>query len=53
MYAGPAFERRYRQAGVIRQRTEGTTKLNSLRRKELDARFPGLLDAVLAGCAGV
>jgi DNA-binding transcriptional ArsR family regulator len=40
-----------REAGVIRQRTEGTTKLNSLRRDELDARFPGLLDAVLSGCA--
>ena len=40
-----------REAGVIRQRTEGTTKLNSLRREELDARFPGLLGAVLDGCA--
>ena len=38
-----------REAGVIRQRLEGTTKLNSLRRRDLDARFPGLLDAVLAG----
>jgi DNA-binding transcriptional ArsR family regulator len=40
-----------REAGVIRQRTEGTTKLNSLRRDELESRFPGLLDAVLSGCA--
>jgi DNA-binding transcriptional ArsR family regulator len=39
-----------REAGLIRQRTEGTTKLNSLRRQELDDRFPGLLAAVLAGC---
>ncbi len=38
-----------REAGLIRQRTEGTTKLNSLRRAELDGRFPGLLKAVLAG----
>ena len=38
-----------REAGVIRQRIEGTTKLNSLRREELDSRFPGLLGAVLAG----
>jgi DNA-binding transcriptional ArsR family regulator len=38
-----------REAGVIRQRLEGTTKLNSLRRSDLDARFPGLLDAVLRG----
>jgi DNA-binding transcriptional ArsR family regulator len=36
-----------REAGVIRQRVEGTTKLNSLRRQDLDARFPGLLDSVL------
>jgi DNA-binding transcriptional ArsR family regulator len=37
-----------REAGVINQRREGTTKLTSLRRDDLDARFPGLLDAVLA-----
>jgi DNA-binding transcriptional ArsR family regulator len=36
-----------REAGVIRQRLIGTTKVNTLRREELDARFPGLLDAVL------
>lgn len=38
-----------REAGVIRQRQLGTTRLNSLRGAELDARFPGLLGAVLAG----
>ena len=37
-----------REAGVIRQRQEGTARLNTLRRDDLDARFPGLLDAVLA-----
>ncbi len=36
-----------REAGVIRQRVEGTTRLNSLRREDLDQRFPGLVDAVL------
>jgi DNA-binding transcriptional ArsR family regulator len=36
-----------REAGVIRQRTEGTTRLNSLRRADLEDRFPGLLDSVL------
>jgi DNA-binding transcriptional ArsR family regulator len=36
-----------REAGVIRQRHEGTSRLNSLRRADLNARFPGLLDAVL------
>ncbi len=40
-----------REAGVIRQRVEGTTRLNSLRREELEQRFPGLLGAVLAGAA--
>jgi DNA-binding transcriptional ArsR family regulator len=40
-----------REAGVIRQRLEGTTKLNSLRREDLEARFPGLLDSVLAAAA--
>jgi DNA-binding transcriptional ArsR family regulator len=36
-----------REAGVIRQRDEGTRRLNSLRREDLDARFPGLLDLVV------
>jgi DNA-binding transcriptional ArsR family regulator len=36
-----------RESGVIRQRIVGTSRLNSLRREELDLRFPGLLDAVL------
>ena len=36
-----------REAGVISQRQEGTSRLNSLRRADLDTRFPGLLDAVL------
>jgi DNA-binding transcriptional ArsR family regulator len=36
-----------REAGVIRQRLEGTTRLNSLRREDLDQRFPGLLESVL------
>ena len=36
-----------REAGVIRQRAEGTTRVNSLRREDLDARFPGLLGTIL------
>jgi hypothetical protein len=36
-----------REAGVVRQRSEGTARLNTLRREDLDARFPGLLDSVL------
>jgi DNA-binding transcriptional ArsR family regulator len=41
-----------REAGVIRQRLEGTTRLNSLRREDLEAQFPGVLDSVLRA-AGV
>ena len=37
-----------REAGVIRTQVEGTARLSSLRREDLDARFPGLLDAVLS-----
>ena len=36
-----------REAGVTHTRLEGTTRRVSLRRDDLDARFPGLLDAVL------
>lgn len=36
-----------RECGIIATRVDGTTKLNTLRRKELNARFPGLIDAVL------
>jgi DNA-binding transcriptional ArsR family regulator len=40
-----------REAGIIEQRTDGTAKFNSLRRDDLDQRFPGLLDAVLDSAA--
>lgn len=40
-----------REAGVIQQRQLGTARLNSLRRDDLDRRFPGLLDAVLGSAA--
>jgi DNA-binding transcriptional ArsR family regulator len=40
--------RTLREAGVIRQERQGTTKMTELRREDLDARFPGLLDAVLS-----
>ena len=36
-----------REAGIIYSRKEGTQYINSLRREDLDARFPGLLEAVL------
>ncbi|WP_431784710.1 ArsR/SmtB family transcription factor [Streptomyces chumphonensis] len=37
-----------RECGVIRQTYRGTAKLNRLRRDDLQALFPGLLDSVLA-----
>jgi DNA-binding transcriptional ArsR family regulator len=37
-----------REAGLIRQRDVGTRRLNRLRRDDLDARFPGLIDLVTA-----
>lgn len=37
-----------REAGVIGQRYRGTAILNSLRATDLEAQFPGLLQAVLA-----
>ncbi len=38
-----------RESGVIHVRQEGTQRCMTLRREDLDARFPGLLDAVLEG----
>lgn len=37
-----------RESGVIEQRADGTALVNRLRRDELDVRFPGLLESVLA-----
>jgi DNA-binding transcriptional ArsR family regulator len=36
-----------REAGVVRNEPKGRGRLLSLRRDELDAAFPGLLDSVL------
>jgi DNA-binding transcriptional ArsR family regulator len=41
-----------RAAGIVQTRGEGVTHWNRLRREELDARFPGLLDAVLKAGGG-
>jgi DNA-binding transcriptional ArsR family regulator len=38
-----------RESGVIWQHPSGRENLLSLRREDLDARYPGLLDAILAG----
>jgi DNA-binding transcriptional ArsR family regulator len=37
-----------REAGLVRTRLDGRKRLLSLRIDDLDARFPGLLHAVLA-----
>ena len=41
-----------REGGLIHQRREGTTRINSLRRDDLEARFPGLLETILAAQPG-
>ena len=37
-----------REAGVTRTEVRGTSRLISLRRDDLDSRFPGLLDSIIA-----
>ncbi|MBW4694836.1 MAG: metalloregulator ArsR/SmtB family transcription factor [Lyngbya sp. HA4199-MV5] len=36
-----------RESGVVCSRKEGTQHMNSLRRDDLDDRFPGLLNTIL------
>lgn len=36
-----------RESGLTRTRPDGTTRYVSLRRDDLEQRFPGLLDAIL------
>lgn len=38
-----------RHAGLTETRPDGTQRLVSLRHAEIEARFPGLLDAILEG----
>jgi DNA-binding transcriptional ArsR family regulator len=37
-----------RDAGMTDTRRDGTFKIIKLRREELDARFPGLIDGIMA-----
>ena len=37
-----------REAGVVHVRPEGTKRRVTLRREDLDARFPGFLDTIIA-----
>ena len=39
---------RLREAGLVRVQPEGTRRRVTLRRVDLDARFPGFLDSVIA-----
>jgi DNA-binding transcriptional ArsR family regulator len=41
-----------REAGVIQQRQEGKTRMNTLREEDLEARFPGLLATILKAADG-
>ncbi|MFA1028634.1 ArsR family transcriptional regulator [Pseudomonas syringae pv. helianthi] len=36
-----------RDSGLMRTRIVGTTHMNALRKDEIEARFPGLLDSIL------
>ncbi|KGT80788.1 ArsR family transcriptional regulator [Bradyrhizobium japonicum] len=40
-----------RECGLMQTRVAGTNRFMRLRREDLDARFPGLLDAVLSSAA--
>jgi DNA-binding transcriptional ArsR family regulator len=37
-----------REAGIVRSRADGTLRLITLRRDDLEARFPGLVDVLTA-----
>jgi DNA-binding transcriptional ArsR family regulator len=42
---------RLREAGLVRTRLVGTARYMSLRRTDVEARFPGLLDAIISSAA--
>ena len=42
-----------REAGVVMVRPEGTRRRITLRRDDLDARFPGFLDSIIASAAAM
>jgi len=45
---GSYHTRLMREAGITRTRAEGTTRYISLRRDDLEARFPGLVDVLIS-----
>ena len=40
-----------REAGVTRTKAVGTSKFTTLRREDLESRFPGLLDSVISAAS--
>jgi DNA-binding transcriptional ArsR family regulator len=42
-----------REAGIVTRRIEGTKAYMGLRKDDLDARFPGLMDSILSANAVV
>ncbi|WP_439359909.1 ArsR/SmtB family transcription factor [Bradyrhizobium sp. DASA03007] len=40
-----------RECGLMQTRVAGTNRFMRLRREDLDARFPGLLDAIISSAA--
>ena len=42
-----------REAGVVRVMPEGTRRRVTLRRADLDGRFPGFLDSIIASTKGL
>jgi len=42
-----------REAGVVRVSPEGTKRRVRLRREDLDSRFPGFLDSIIASTKGL
>jgi DNA-binding transcriptional ArsR family regulator len=42
-----------REAGLIARRKEGVCFISTLRKDEVDAKFPGLLDTILKNCASI
>ncbi|MFC0108397.1 ArsR/SmtB family transcription factor [Kibdelosporangium aridum] len=39
--------RTLREAGVVRVRPEGTSRMTALRRDDLDALYPGMIDGIV------
>lgn len=42
-----------REAGIIRVRPEGTKRMLTLRRDDLEKRFPGFLDSIIASATSM